>query len=295
MTPPVFAYEPVGNWHSILPFFSSLSDLYQAFEKLFLCESIIVLAKNPQQCSELVSALIDLIKPVSFGGVYRPYLTMQSEFFTGSKDAAIPRHFLIGITNPFLLKRILTAVESNGYTTPLIVHMKDSISPPPLKLHHSLRGHRKQEIDIPGGLEAQPHPRKHLKSDRDFLNNLDLQIRDNASTPTMINHLVRRHFSDLTAQLLSPLNRYFATHLNSSVVTPDGNVQYASFNSAEFLKSLAKHGSTVKWRGQSPIQRHRARDEWYQMFCDSPNFYAWLDMKCTLEREARAGLLGEKP
>ena len=290
----IAAYEPVGEWHDLLLGYPSLGDLYQAFEKLWLCKTVIVLAKTPDQCSKVVSALLDVIKPMPYGGITRPYLTMQSEFFAGPKDAAMPKHFLIGLTNPFLLQRIVTSVEANGHETPLIINMRQDSMPPPVKLHHSISRSHKQEIDIPGGFEAKAHSKKHIKSDREFIAQLQALFEDVAAVPTIADHLVRRHFSDLTAQLLSPLGRYFATHLECSVTSPEGYVQYANFNTEDFLKSLGRHGSTIKWRGQSPMQRHKVRDDFYRIFTESPNFFAWLDLQYTLDRQAKAGFLSDR-
>jgi hypothetical protein len=54
---------------------------------------------------------------------------------------------------------------------------------------------------------------------------------------------------------------------------------------------VSKHGTSVKFRGSGPIQRHRARDGLYENFCKSSNFYSWLEMKISLENEASAGML----
>jgi hypothetical protein len=93
---------------------------------------------------------------------------------------------------------------------------------------------------------------------------------------------------------MAPLNRFLATHLSSAVFTPGGNPQYANFSETDFLHSLSKYGSSVKFRGQGPLQRHKTRDTFYERFCRSPNFYSWLEMKMALEKEASAGMLGKE-
>jgi hypothetical protein len=76
------------------------------------------------------------------------------------------------------------------------------------------------------------------------------------------------------------VNRDLAT---STVVSPGGSNRYASFSVPDFLASVSKYGTSVKWRGQGPIQRHRARDGMYEGFCRCGNFFKWLEVKIGLE------------
>lgn len=291
----IFAYEPVGSWESILPYLNSLSELLTIFERTFLCDSVIVLAKNPQICSQAVSAAIDLIRPVPYGGVSRPYLTMQSEFFLGSQDAGIPRHFLVGITNPFILKRVVSAIEATGNPIPHVAYLRSSDVVPPMKTSKSLRRRSiPSDLDLPSGVSQKVAAKRYLKSDHLFLANLEHLLKDPGSTGKEIGPIVRRHFAELSAQLLAPLNRYLTQHMSNSVFSPGGNLQYANFSTADFLQNLSKHGTSVKFKGQNPLQKRKARDAFYEEFCRSPNFYSWLDMKLTLEKEAAAGLLADR-
>lgn len=217
---------------------------------------------------------------------------MQSDFFAKDKD--LPKHFLVGVTNPFLLKRLMTAAKTNG-AVPHVIYLKDSPGPIPLKHQKSHRGHRVSgEHDIPGGIEAQEPTRRFLKSDQTFLEMLDLTLKNPDATIAPIGPLVRRHFGELTGQIVAPLNRFLASQMAVSPFSPGGNPHYANFSEANFLSSLAKHGTAVKFRGQGPLQRHKMRDTFYRNFCQSANFYSWIEMKTTLEREANAGMLGGK-
>ena len=74
--------------------------------------------------------------------------------------------------------------------------------------------------------------------------------------------------------------------MSSQVLSPGGSLQYAHFSEADFLQSLSKHGCSVQFKGQTSIHRHRAQDAFYKAFCRSQNFYSWLNMKLTLEKEA---------
>ena len=280
----------------MVPCLFTLSELYSIFERAFLGESVIILAKTPALCSQMVSASVDLIRPVPYAGVCRPYLTMQAEFFLGSNDAGLPRHFMVGITNPFILKRIVSAVESSGNPIPHLVYLKNSDPNIPLKTSKSQRRRSiPTDLDLPASIREKVAAKRYLKSDHSFLESLENLLKGDATAQAEIGPLVRRHFAELSAQLLAPINRYLTQHLSNTVFSPGGNLQYANFSTADFLQSLAKHGTSVKFKGQNPLQRRKARDSFYEDFCKSPNFYSWLDMKFSLEKEAAAGLLADRP
>jgi hypothetical protein len=289
--PSIYAYEPVGSWDTIMHFMPCITDLYVLYEKLILCESVIVVAKSPQLASEAVSSLLDLICPVPYAGVVKPYMTMQADFRSIGIDGGAPRPFIIGITNPFLLKRIVAAAENSHRARPHILYLQNFDGPVPTRRHHSLhhKSSRNVLLDLPGGgIEVHTPSKRFLKSDSVVVSHTEALLRVGDQTREL-GPLIRRHFAELTAQFVAPINRYLAT---SNVVSPGGHQRYASFSVPEFLHSLSRHGTSVKMRGQGPIQRHRARDALYGSFCNSPNFYSWLEMKISLENEASAGMLG---
>jgi hypothetical protein len=274
----IYAYEPIGSWDNIMHFMPCITDLYVLYEKLVLCESIIVVAKSPQLASEAVSSLLDLICPVPYAGVVKPYMTMQADFKSIGIDGGTPQSFIIGITNPFLLKRIIAAAETSHRMRPHILYLQNFDGPVPTRRHHSIhhKSSRNALLDLPGGgIEVHTPSKRFLKSDPLVVSQIEAILKLGDQTREL-GPIIRRHFAELT----------------SNVVTPNGNNRYASFSIPEFLGSVSKHGTSVKFRGQGPIQRHRARDGLYQSFCSSPNFYTWLEMKMSLEQEASAGLLG---
>ncbi|USP80024.1 hypothetical protein yc1106_07298 [Curvularia clavata] len=286
----MYAYEPVGSWDTIMHYMPCITDLYVLYEKLVLCESIIVIAKSPQLASEAVSSLMDLICPVPYAGVIRPYMTMQANFKSIGIDGGTPTSFIVGITNPFLLKRIIAATEASHQARPHILYLQNFDGPVPTRRHHSLhhKSSRNALLDLPGGgIEVHTPPKRFLKSDPDVVSQIDALLKLEDQTREL-GPLIRRHFAELTAQFIAPINRYLAT---SHVVTPGGNSRYANFQVQDFLSSLSKYGTSVKFRGSGPLQRHRARDGMYETFCNSPNFYSWLEMKISLENEASAGML----
>jgi hypothetical protein len=290
----IYAYEPIGSWDTIMPFMPCITDLYILYEKLLLCESVIIIAKSPQLASEAVSSMLDLICPVPYAGVVKPYMTMQADFKSIGIDGGTPTSFIIGITNPFLLKRIVAAAEASHRMRPHILYLQNYDGPVPTRRHHSLhhKSSRNALLDLPGGgIEVHTPSKRFLKADANMVSQIEALLKLDSQTHA-IGPIVRRHFAELTATFLAPINRYLAT---SNVITPGGNNRYASFSIPDFLSSVSKHGTSVKFRGQGPIQRHRARDGMYEGFCNSPNFYSWLEMKVSLEKEASVGLLGPPP
>lgn len=257
---------------------------------MLLCENVVIMAKSPQTCSEVVSALVDLIRPIPYAGEIKPYLTMQSEFCVAGFNGGTSRHFIVGITNPFLLKRILSAAETSGSTIPYVLYLHSTGAPVPVKPSSS-HPTCPPGFDIPGGIEANNPAKKLLKPDRSFLQQLDTMQRGGRPATDAIGPLVRRHFAELTAQFLAPILRYLATGMAPTVASPGGNPAYANFSEPDFLNSLSKYGTSIKLRGQGPLQRHRTRDALYGEFCRSPNFYSHLEMKLSLEKEASVGLL----
>ncbi|KAJ9648991.1 hypothetical protein H2201_002073 [Coniosporium apollinis] len=218
---------------------------------------------------------------------------MQSDFFTSGSQGGTPDRFVVGITNPFLLQRLSAVNGTDSGTAPHILCLQNHEQSIPVKREKSLRHRNDPGFDIPGAGRLAPPAttKKYLKVDSSFVQQLESMLKDE-STFEEIGPFVRRHFAELTAQFLAPFSRYFAASMSSSVATPGGNLAYANFSEADFLQSLSKHGTSAKFRGQNHFQRHRARDALYGSFCRSPNFYSWLEMKFSLEKEASAGVLG---
>ncbi|KAF2445596.1 hypothetical protein P171DRAFT_520362 [Karstenula rhodostoma CBS 690.94] len=287
----IYAYEPSGSWDILMHFMPCITDLYVIYEKLILCESVIVVAKSPQLASEAVSSLVDLVRPVPYAGIIKPYMTMQANFQCIGIDGGTPRPFIIGITNPFLLKRIVAATEKSQQLRPHILYLQNFDGPVPVKRHHSIhhKSSRNALLDLPGGgIEARMPSKRFLKSDHAIVSHIETLVKSGDQTHEL-GPMIRRHFAELTAQFIAPINRYLTT---TNVISPGGNQRYASFSVHEFIRNLGKHGTSIKLRGQGPIQRHRARDAFYGAFCSSMNFHSWLEMKIALETEASAGLLG---
>jgi hypothetical protein len=50
---------------------------------MIIGEPILIIAESPKGCSSFVWALVELIKPIPFGGDFRPYFTLQDGDFKG--------------------------------------------------------------------------------------------------------------------------------------------------------------------------------------------------------------------
>jgi hypothetical protein len=331
------ATEPTESWVSLLPLLPSPSVLYVLYECLLVGDPVIVLGQNPQHVSAMCTALLDLIRPVPFAGTVRPYIPMQSTGLNGDGALFDPSNnisFIAGITNPFLLQRYSNATatsipyilalstppsSSNNNATPSAGHES--------KLSHlspsrSFRNRRtsiphtsvSKKIDVPGTpIRSQARPTHYIKPDRSFLSTLSVPDEHGASGPALN---IRRHFTDVTARLLAPINRYMATtstaaasaalesekqgsNSTTSVPPPpsatigggvNAGLSSPEFSIPGFLANLAKQDSPIPFVGQMSHGRHRARDAFYTKFCSSANFTAWLDISSAMERQIGAGV-----
>ena len=64
-------------------FLRSLESIWQCWELMVVGEPILVIGDSPRACSQFVWALVELIKPIPFGGDFRPYFTIQDADFNG--------------------------------------------------------------------------------------------------------------------------------------------------------------------------------------------------------------------
>jgi hypothetical protein len=82
-------------------FHSRFEQLWPCWELMMLGEPIVCMSDTPSTSSELVMALVELIKPVPFGGDFRPYFTIQDPDCSSmtSKKRAPPQAVVLGITN----------------------------------------------------------------------------------------------------------------------------------------------------------------------------------------------------
>ncbi|KAK6509320.1 hypothetical protein TWF481_004076 [Arthrobotrys musiformis] len=277
----IFALDPVGSWKQVVECLPNSVDLYIIYERMLLCEPMVALSLDPRFCSEFVSLAFDLIRPVPFAGDYRPYITMHSDIFSQSHGGPNTNHYLVGITNPFILKRLQGPHAAKKplmhapKDMPYIVHLLEPI----LRNGHRHRKSKSLHKDETGFEVVNQEPKGYVSRDWAFLKELDEACKGDSS-PGDINRLVRQHFAYLTARFLAPLDRYFAQLITArSAVDP---FEYKGFSEVDFLQMLSKHGSGVDFKGKTHFQRNKMEETFYKKFCKSPSFFCWLQMRMEL-------------
>ena len=69
-----------GRFYQI--FNSHLDQMWSCWELMVIGQPVYVLSDTPSASSQMVQCLVELIKPVPFGGDYRPYFTIQDSDFS---------------------------------------------------------------------------------------------------------------------------------------------------------------------------------------------------------------------
>ncbi|TPX61088.1 hypothetical protein PhCBS80983_g01368 [Powellomyces hirtus] len=87
-------------------FNGSLELMWIAWELLVIGQSLLVVAESPQACSDIIWGLVELLKPIPFGGDFRPYFTIQDSDFKGiaSRQRLPTTATILGVTNPVFTK-----------------------------------------------------------------------------------------------------------------------------------------------------------------------------------------------
>lgn len=113
--PVITASEPSGTWDYIINYISDFTDLYLLYEYVLLGKPIVVYANSPHLCSTFISLLIDLIRPIPYGGRVREYVTAESLGYLTSMGSV--KEFesggITGITDPVLLEQVQSVCSSN--------------------------------------------------------------------------------------------------------------------------------------------------------------------------------------
>jgi hypothetical protein len=141
-------------------------------------------------------------------------------------------------------------------------------------------------IDVPGTpLHTQAIPSHFLKEDKSFLATLPTTGATHSTTIA-----IRRHFADLTARILAPINRFLLSNSNTAVTNaaPGGAQQ---FPIEAFMRALSHDSNMIPFVGATAGSRTKARDEFYGRFCRTPNFTAWMDVMSLTQKQEAAGML----
>mmetsp|Transcript_16897 Transcript_16897/g.23515 ORF Transcript_16897/g.23515 Transcript_16897/m.23515 type:complete len:626 (+) Transcript_16897:40-1917(+) len=289
-------YQSLVNFHGLnqyLIFQGIHSKLWALWELVLTAQPILVMANSPHNSSHAVNALVSLISPLQYGGVYRPYFTIhdtdfnrisqlfQSNFSANGKGSGhfsvnnntepldTELNYIIGATNPFFLK---------AWSMPHII----SISQSKKSKHGS-------EIfsngpSSPGGhyVEFKSKYKSLIKFNKTQLLDL-IKSSDSPRMPdplepitnTPQNDEIRKYFLQITQMFLTPLERYFATLL------PAPN-QISLFKRPPRLKDFVEEDFISQvMAAKKPILGGTKTNEveLYRRFIHSPNFQSWFQAR----------------
>ncbi|KAL2918131.1 hypothetical protein HK105_202058 [Polyrhizophydium stewartii] len=239
-----------GNFYPL--FESSPELLWTCWELMVIGEPIMVVGDTPRSCSELVWALVELIKPIPFGGDFRPYFTIQdsdNQHLT-NRTRAPPPGTVLGVTN-----MVFTKLGSGG------------------ALHPHPR--RDMAFSRESVIEAQLAKHKpFLSRDKRLLKDL-IEAGAQGQPVQAINNMIRRHFTELTDRFLQPLNRYFESLVvgNPAQMTLSclrSRPEIKPFRQDTFLRQIEQSVPSL------PVSAKRPIPDLYRLFLKSPSFAAWL-------------------
>lgn len=115
--PVITASEPAGTWDSAINYISDLNDLYLLYEYVLLGKPLVIYANSPHMCSTFISLLIDLIRPIPYGGRVREYVTADSLTCLNTSMGESIKDFevggITGVTDPELVHRIRAGCSPN--------------------------------------------------------------------------------------------------------------------------------------------------------------------------------------
>jgi hypothetical protein len=291
---PIMASVPdIGAPGLLFHWWDKLEELWSIWELMLLGEPLVVMGPDPSTCSQVITELLDLIKPIPYCGDYRPYVTIQDpDFKSFASKNRVPPNTIIGVTNPHFSDALAhwphwiqvgtgQPAVSNGskrhrhrvnHSNPFAAFNTNSRSTTP-------NGGLKQGI--------YTSRKSCLTHDSAAIRNLTSALLQGDRSATVLNNRLRRYFGELTQKFLLPLNRYMTTlypsqiswNLNSSV--PIMN----PFKPDDFLKYLASQTKTVFGTSKSDWNI-----ELYKQFLKSGNFATWLHQtleSCELQLKLR--------
>lgn len=238
----ILASAPPTDPPPFLALEASISHLWSIWECLLLCEPILVFGMSPQQTSQAVWFLRDLVRPLPLAHDIRPYFVIQDQDYAGLVNKMRPQNgIVLGVTNPFF-ERACT-------------HW-----PHVLSLGRS-RTNSVKTLDIhPGpkpGWTTKTHKR-YISKDRALLK----QLEDTSSKISLHtkSEMIRAHFSSRTSSFLVPLNRYLNTLISPTGLKP--------FSTEDFIKRGLD--------GPLPWKSARGRKDFYERWARTNAFGTWI-------------------
>ena len=265
-------------------FSNCIESLWMCWELMMLSEPILVMANTPKGCSDVAWALIELMKPIPFGGDFRPYLTIQDTDFKLLTNRArpVPPGTVVGVTNLVFgsfLDHFPNFVKVSRYS--------DGSSSTTLKRNGSKANTRPIGLEEDSAIEAVTSKhRRFLSKDKRLLKDV-FEARAQGKSHAFINNMIRRHFVELSDRFLQPLNRHFDGLMidnpqQMSLSTLKSRPDIKPFKQESFLRQIEQSKPSL------PLSAKRPISDMYRMFLKTPNFAAWLNKRTVdAEREWR--------
>ncbi|EJD06824.1 DUF1630-domain-containing protein [Fomitiporia mediterranea MF3/22] len=244
-------------------FAASVTHLWSIWECILLCEPLLVFGPSPAMTSQAIWWFVDILRPVSFVGDFRPYFTIHDKEYHTIVNKNRPKSgLLLGVTNPLFesmckhwphklsLGEEIDTSKSIGSNNPIIA------GPVP-------------------GWQTKTHNR-YISKDRDLLKQLESAIKKGGPLDVdgRLSLLLRRHFTTRSVQFLVPLNRYLNTLIPSPATGSVGGAPPAQslkpFNRDHFFASLKTHGSPLPFRSSAK------QKEFYERWLRTPAFGLWM-------------------
>ncbi|KAH6574559.1 hypothetical protein BASA61_006936 [Batrachochytrium salamandrivorans] len=255
----------------------SVDSLWMCWELMVLAEPIMVMGDTPKACSKMVWTLVELIKPIPFGGDFRPYFTIQDADFKRLTNRTMPppQGTVLGVTN----RMFQNALEFWPHTirvarpqpvTPIKPFGGASLS----NMNNRGTGStNKRRLDASIESMTVKH-RPFLSKDKRLLKEL-IDATSNGQSTEALDNIIRRHFMELTDRFLQPLSRYFESmivgnpsHMSLSCLRSRPDIK--PFQQDTFLRQIEQSIPIL------PVTAKRPIPELYRQFLKSPNFATWL-------------------
>ncbi|TDL25769.1 DUF1630-domain-containing protein, partial [Rickenella mellea] len=247
-------------------FAASLSHMWSIWECLILNEPLLIYGTSPAMTSQAVWWLLDVLRPLPFGGDFRPYFTIHDNDYLSLVNKNPPQAgLLLGVTNPF--------ITSTCKHWPHVLSLGREVS----KQTHGRGSSSTPIAGPPPGWQTKTHKR-HISKDRELLKQLESNIDSGEAAEREASQLLLRHFSSRTSAFLVPLNRYLTTLIptpseipaRTGPVSAKPSISLKPFNQSQFFASLKTHGSPL------PFKSIAKRKDFYERWLRSPSFGLWI-------------------
>lgn len=227
--------KPLSIFRTCLP------ALWVLWECLVLAEPLLIVATDPQKCSEAVWCLLDLLRPIPTEGDYRPYMHIHDRDFALLVNPNKPQPgVLLGVTNPFF---------------------------------QQAASHWPNVLTLATG-EFRTKVQRSISKDRVLLKKLEKMLAEDKSEgePSSYegtdidvdaNQMLRSYFGRLSQEFLSPLEGYAQT------------LEGKPWSIPEFLEYQRRH-SSLAFQSRGLTSRAKVETDFYAAFCKSSTFGIWL-------------------